>query len=97
MSPTTEHLKWILAFSYLWSYKWATRNGESGTSYITNEAIKKVIDLYFQKLNEFIDRQKNVSKNQNQKLLLLPNVLKKQPELEDDSPEPEKLPELSKR
>lgn len=36
----------------------ATRNGESWTSYSTSEAIKNVIDLYFQKLHEFIAASK---------------------------------------
>lgn len=42
----------------------ATNNGESWSSYQSSETVKKTIDIYLAKLNEFLNASKNEEKNQ---------------------------------
>jgi hypothetical protein len=45
----------------------ATNNGESWTSYQSSDTVKKTIDIYLAKLNEFVNTNKKAEKKQRQK------------------------------
>ena len=45
----------------------ATNNGESWSSYQSSDTVKKTIDIYLAKLNEFVNATKKGEKNQRQK------------------------------
>jgi hypothetical protein len=45
----------------------ATNNGESWTSYQSSDTVKKTIDIYLAKLNEFVNANKKAEKKQRQK------------------------------
>jgi hypothetical protein len=45
----------------------ATSNGESWTSYQSSDTVKKTIDIYLAKLNEFVNANKKAEKKQRQK------------------------------
>lgn len=45
----------------------ATNNGENWTSYQSSDTVKKTIDIYLAKLNEFVNASKNAEKRQRQK------------------------------
>ncbi len=45
----------------------ATSNGESWTSYQSSDTVKKTIDIYLAKLNEFINNNKKTEKKQHKK------------------------------
>ena len=45
----------------------ATNNGESWSSYQSSDAVKKTIDIYLAKLNEFVNANKKAEKKQRQK------------------------------
>src|SRR5258707_8940166 len=45
----------------------ATDNGNTWTSYQSSDAIKKTIDIYLAKLNEFVNANKEVERKQRKK------------------------------
>lgn len=76
----------------------ATRNGESWTSYSTSEAIKKVIDLYFQKLHEFVAASKpgsNKSEAKAASSTKRKTKKAKQPKAERESSEPKQVARIT--
>lgn len=45
----------------------ATNNGESWTSYQSSDTVKKTIDIYLARLNEFVNKDKKLQKDQQKK------------------------------
>ena len=45
----------------------ATNNGQSWTSYQSSDTVKKTIDIYLARLNEFVNRDKDLQKTNHQK------------------------------